>query len=110
MDLDTQITSVFCRIDDALKSHFQKQRLRKRGPEPQLSDAEVLTMEPIGEFLGLGRDTALYRYFYFRQRYGHLFPAMAQARRTAFVRQAANLRWAYVSRASAIPAFAFAAW
>ena len=89
MDLDTKIIAVFCRIDDALKRLFQGQRLRRSGPQPSLSDAEVLTMEAVGEFLGLSRDTALYRYF--RQHYRHFFPAMAQISRTTFVRQAANL-------------------
>ena len=51
MDLDTQIIAVFCRVDDALKSLFQEQRLRPSGPEPLLSDAEVLTMEAVDEFL-----------------------------------------------------------
>jgi hypothetical protein len=89
MDLDTKIIAVFCRIDDALKRLFQGQRLRRSGPEPLLSDSEVLSMEAVGEFLGLSRDTALYRYF--RQHYSHFFPAMAQVCRTTFVRQAANL-------------------
>ena len=54
-----------------------------------LSDAEVLTMETVGEFLGFSQDIALYRYF--RRHYSHFFPAMAQVCRTTFVRQAANL-------------------
>ena len=89
MDLDTQIITVFCRIDDALKRLFQGQRLRRSGPRPVLSDAEVLTMETVGEFLGFSQDIALYRYF--RRHYSHFFPAMAQVCRTTFVRQAANL-------------------
>ena len=89
MDLDTKIIAVFCRIYDALQSLFQRQRLRRSGPEPSLSDAEVLTMEAVGEFLGLNRDIALYRYF--RHHYSHFFPAMARVCRTTFVRQAANL-------------------
>ena len=89
MNLDTKIIAVFCRVDDALKRLFQGQRLRRSGPEPSLSDAEVLTMEAVGEFLGLRRETALYRYF--RHHYSHFFPAVAQVCRTTFVRQAANL-------------------
>ena len=89
MDLDTQIITVFCRIDDTLKRLFQGQRLRQRGPGPVLSDAEVLTMETIGEFLGFSQDLTLYRYF--RRHYSHFFPGMAQICRTTFVRQAANL-------------------
>ena len=91
MDLDTQIITVFCRIDDALKRLLRGKRLRRSGPQPALSDAEVLTIEAVGEFLGLSQDLALYRYF--RQHYRHFFPAMAQVCRTTFVRQAANLWW-----------------
>ena len=50
-----------------------------------------MTIEAVGEFLGLSQDLALYRYF--RQHYRHFFPAMAQVCRTTFVRQAANLWW-----------------
>lgn len=89
MDLDTKIIAVFCRVDDALKTLFQGQRLRLSGPKPLLSDAEVLTMEAVGEFLGLNQDKALYRYF--RRHYSHFFPAMARICRTTFIRQAANL-------------------
>ena len=44
MDLHTLIITVFCRIDDTMKSLFQGQRLRQRGPAPVLPDAEVLTI------------------------------------------------------------------
>jgi hypothetical protein len=59
MDLSTFIISVFCLIDDRLKG----QRIRQRGPSPKLSDAEVLTIEIIGEFLGIDTDQGIYRYF-----------------------------------------------
>ena len=58
MDLDTQIITVFCRMDDAMERLSQGQRLRRSGPEPVLSDAEVLTMETVGEFRGLRQDIA----------------------------------------------------
>ena len=54
-----------------------------------MCDAEVLTMEVVGEYLGLSQDQALFRYF--RQHYGHFFPGLVQIDRTTFVRQAANL-------------------
>ena len=48
MDLSTFIISVFCLLDN----HLEDLRpLRERGPAPKLSDAEVLTIEIIGEFL-----------------------------------------------------------
>ena len=89
MDLDLFIVAVFCRIDDTLKLLFQGKRLRQRGPAPVLSDSEVLTMEVVGEYLGLSQDTALFRYF--RQHFRHFFPGLERVHRTTFVRQAANL-------------------
>ena len=89
MDLDTFIIAVFCRMDDTLKAVLQGKRLRQRGSAPVLSDSEVLTMEAVGEYLGLSEDTALFRYF--RQHYRHFFPGLERVHRTTFVRQAANL-------------------
>ena len=89
MDLDLFIVAVFCRIDDTLKLLFQGKRLRQRGSAPVLSDSEILTMEVVGEYLRLSKDTALHRYF--RQRYGHFFPGLRGVHRTTFVCQAANL-------------------
>ena len=77
MDLSTFIVSVFCLIDD----HLKGRRIRRRGPAPKLSDSEVLTIEVVGEFLGLDTDRALYRYF--RRHYGEWFPAPPFARSTA---------------------------
>lgn len=89
MDLDTFIIAVFCQADDMLKALLKGRRLRERGPMPVLADSEVLTMEIVGEYLGLSQDKALYRYF--RQHYRHFFPGLGQVHRTTFVRQAANL-------------------
>jgi hypothetical protein len=85
VDLSTFIVAVFCLVDDRLKG----KRIRQRGPTPKLSDAEVLTIEIVGEFLGLDTDKALYRYF--RRHYGEWFPALGEVHRTTFARQAANL-------------------
>jgi hypothetical protein len=89
MDLDTFIIAVFCWIDEAIPRVTAGYRLRERGPAPRLSDSEVLTMEVVGEYLGLAQDSALFAYF--RQHYAHFFPAMSHLHRTTFVRQAANL-------------------
>jgi Transposase DDE domain len=87
MDLTTFLVSVFCLIDDWLAS--QPQRLRQRGPRPTLADSEVLTIECVGEFLGIDTDTGLYAYF--RRHWVEWFPALARVHRTTFARQAANL-------------------
>lgn len=85
MDLDTFIITVFCFVDDWLTG----QPLRQRGPKPQLSDSEVLTLEVVGEFLGLETDTGIYAFF--RRFYGEWFPPLRTIDRTTFARQAANL-------------------
>jgi hypothetical protein len=85
MDLNTFIIAVFCLIDDRIEDRA----LRARGPLPKLSDAEVLTIEIVGEFLGLDTDEAIFRYF--RRHYGEWFPALGEVHRTTFARQAANL-------------------
>ena len=87
MDLSTFIIAVFCFTDDRLKG----KKLRRRGPSPELSDAEVLTIEIVGEFLGIDTDEGLYEHF--RRYYGEWFPALKGVHRTTFLRQAANL-WA----------------
>ena len=85
MDLSTFIVAVFCLIDDRIEDRT----LRARGPLPKLSDAEVLTIEVVGEFLGMDTDEAIFRYF--RRHYAQWFPALGKVHRTTFVRQAANL-------------------
>jgi Transposase DDE domain len=85
MDLNTFIIAVFCLIDDRIEDRA----LRARGPLPKLSDAEVLTIEIVGEFLGLDTDEAIFRYF--RRHYGEWFPTLGEVHRTTFARQAANL-------------------
>jgi hypothetical protein len=49
----------------------------------------VLTIEIVGEFLGLDTDEAIFRYF--RRHYGEWFPTLRFVHRTTFARQAANL-------------------
>src|ERR671911_2993065 len=85
MDLSTFIVAVFCLIDDRLKGR----RIRQRGPAPKLSDAEVLTMEIVGEFLGLDTDKGIH--LFFKRHYGEWFPTLGEVHRTTFARQAVNL-------------------
>lgn len=102
MDLDTLIVTVFCLVDDTLPAALDGQPLRQRGPQPLLSDAEVLTVEAVGEYLGLDQDTAIFAYF--RRHFAHFFPALQRIHRTTFARQAANLwrvkerLWQHLSR------------
>lgn len=86
MDLSTFMIGVFCLTEDWLRT---RPPLRKRGPAPELSDAEVLTIEVVGEFLGIDTDKGLYEYF--RRHYEEWFPTLKRVHRTTFLRQAANL-------------------
>lgn len=94
MSMDEFLLVVFCLIDDELQA-LNLGRLRQRGPKPKLSDSEVITIELVGEFLGLDRDKALFAHF--RRYHRDAFPALGQVHRTTFVRQAANL-WAVKQR------------
>jgi hypothetical protein len=90
VDLETFIVSVFVQVDDLLTAWLAEVgRLRSRGPAPILHDSEVLTMEIVGEFLGLDQDRALVDYF--RTHHRALFPRIATVHRTTFARQASNL-------------------
>jgi hypothetical protein len=83
---------MYCWIDTILaevQAEPDWRRLRQRGPAPTLADSEVLTMEVVGEFLGLDRDTALFGYF--RRDHPDWFPGLGRIHRTTVVRQAANL-------------------
>jgi len=85
MDITTFMIAVFCLIDDLLVG----KRLRKRGPLPTLRDSEVLTIEVVGEFLGLETESGIFTHFC--RYYSDWFPGLRQIHRTTFVRQAANL-------------------
>jgi hypothetical protein len=87
MDVTTLLIAVYCTIDEGLSGR----RLRQRGPKPTLSDSEVLTIECVGEFLGIDTDKGIYEHF--RRHYRDWFPALSRVHRTTFTRQAANL-WA----------------
>jgi hypothetical protein len=84
MPLEDFIIKTYILVDDFLKII---PTLRKRGPSPQLTDAEVVTMEIVGEFFGHGSDKGIYDYF--RTHWLSWFPKIGC--RTSFTRQLANL-------------------
>jgi DDE family transposase len=92
VDLEDFTIAVYCLVDELLVevcAHPDWQRVRRRGPAPTLADSEVVTMEVVGEFLGLDQDAAIYRYFH--REHPDWFPAVRHVHRTTFARQAANL-------------------
>ncbi len=98
MDLESFTIAVLCLIEELLAESQTDpawRRVRTRGPAPVLADSEVLTMELVGEFLGMDQDIAIYRYS--RRCHPGWFPALRRVHRTTFTRQAANL-WALKER------------
>lgn len=85
MDITTFMIAVFCLIEDFLCGR----QLRTRGPRPTLRDSEVLTMEVVGEFLGIDTESNIFAHF--GRHYSDWFPGLRQITRTTFTRQAANL-------------------
>jgi hypothetical protein len=85
---DDLILHLFCLVDDELRAAGLTD-LRARGPDPTLTDAEVLTIELAGAALGAVHDADLFRYF--RRHHARAFPGLASINRTSFIRQAANL-------------------
>jgi hypothetical protein len=86
VNVSTFIVSVFCLMDDWLK---ERGSLRQRGPAPKLSGSEVLTIEVVGEILGIDTDSGLFAHF--RHHHAEMFPVLGGVHRTTFSRQAANL-------------------
>ena len=89
MPLENFIITVFCWIEAHWGLVIGDQGLRQRGFAPKLTDSEVLTMEVVGEFLGLDTDRHIWQYFC--QHWQPWFPHLGS--RTTFAQQAANL-WA----------------
>lgn len=87
MSLDNFIITAYCFIDDILKNILNGKKLRQRGIAPKLEDAEVITMEIIGEFLGIDTDKGIWCYFH--QHWLKWFPELGS--RANFVKQASNL-------------------
>ena len=88
MFTEEYIIAVYCLVDEMLKK-VVKRKLRQRGPQPKLTDAEVIAMEIVGESKGFDKDKFIHSYF--KDHWLPLFPKLGT--RTTFLRQAANL-WA----------------
>jgi hypothetical protein len=88
MTVTDYLLHVFYLIDTEIKG-MNLAPLRRRGPQPALSDSEVITMELAGEFLGIDTDKGIWRYF--RRYHRPEFPALAGVDRSTFARQAASL-------------------
>jgi hypothetical protein len=88
MTYEDYLLHAFYLIDSELEA-LNLPRLRHRGPSPKLHDSEVITMEIVGEFLGLDTDKGIWAYF--RRHHEAEFPMLAHIDRTNFARQGASL-------------------
>ena len=87
MSLNDFIITVFCLVADQIKNITYAHSFRRRGFQPKLSDEEVITMEIIGEFIGIDTDKGIWDYF--KQHWIEWFPALGS--RANFAKQASNL-------------------
>ncbi len=86
------IIAVFCCVDDLLVEITQVNPIRHRGFASALAASEVITIEVVGEYLGMDADKEIWKYCH--RHWLALFPTLGS--RSSFVRQAANL-WEYKS-------------
>lgn len=87
MSIEEFIISVYCLIAEKYAVAVCGHRLRTRGTPPGLSDCEAITIFIVGEYLGLGSDKHIWRYF--KAHWQSWFPRLGC--RTSFTRQSANL-------------------
>lgn len=88
MLIEDFIISVFCCVVDSYNAIMKNSNpLRRRGFSPKLSDPEVITMEIVGEFLGIDTDKGIWRYF--RNHWLSWFPQLGS--RTTFAKQSSNI-------------------
>lgn len=85
MNIEDNIITIYCLVAEVLGDV----RLRERGFDPGLTDAEVLTMEIVGEMEGKDSDAAIWRYFDGHWR--EWFPEIGSY--PNFAKHCANLRW-----------------
>ncbi len=96
--IDEFIIAVFCCVDDLLTSVTQGQPIRHGGFAPVLSDAEVLTMEIVGEYRGIGTDKGIWQYFH--QHWLDWFPTLPS--RTSFARAGRQSRTIQIAGSATI--------
>ncbi len=86
MPVEDFIIYVYCCVAD-IYPELCKSPIRSRGFQPKLTDSEVITMEIVGEFMGIDQDKSIWRYF--RNHWHNWFPNLGS--RSTFVKQSANL-------------------
>ena len=77
MERDIFIISVYCLVVEMMQIVEKGCHFRTTGFAPELTDAEVITIEICGEFFKLHEDTAIYHYF--KRHYLAFFPTLPPA-------------------------------
>lgn len=85
MNIEDTIITIYCCVSEIVESCG---KLRSRGFRPSLSDAEVLTMEIVGELQGRDGDKAIW--LYFSEHWQAWFPKLGSCKN--FAKQCANLQ------------------
>jgi hypothetical protein len=88
MSIQEFIISVYLFIEDFYQS-VVIQPLRRRGFPPALTDAEIITIQVVGEFLGMDTDKSIWSYF--KNNWLDWFPALGSY--PNFCKHCANLWW-----------------
>lgn len=87
MPLEDFIIWVYLCVAENLEICLEGKRLRSCGPHPKLSDAEAITMEIVGEYLGYDTDKQIWKYF--KIHWNDWFPKLGS--RSQFGKQASCL-------------------
>ncbi len=87
MSLEEYIIFVYIWVSENYKEATKGKILRRAGFAPKLSDEEVITMELVGEYLGIDTDKDLWKYF--KDHWISWFPSLCS--RSQFSKQSANL-------------------
>ena len=87
MSVEEFIIWAYCCVDLHISELRQQHPWRSRGFTPRLSDAEIITMELVGEFLGQDTDKGIWQYF--KNHWSHYFPGLGS--RSNFAKHASNL-------------------
>ena len=87
MDIECKLIDIYMKIDKAYQDVTAGSRIRQRGPDANLTDAEVITIEIFGESNGHHTDIGIWRYA--RYHWLKWFPRLGSYK--AFAKQCANL-------------------
>lgn len=87
MPLEDFIITTYCLVEDLCKQVIGNRKLRSRGFMPKLSEAEIITMEIVGEFLEIDTDMGIWKHF--KNNWSSMFPGLGS--RANFAKQCANL-------------------